>query len=253
MVKKYLEQLKKWRQSHEENYAQVLMQDPPKSTVLKAVPFPGTVVIMGRKRRGKSALAHFIAEKMHNTRHVPVILHLPTAPRDVRNSIKKLLPDWVTITTDRNQWPKNCVVIYDEASQSAHARRTQSESAVDLDNLMGISGQRRQLILFISHHSRKLDINVVTDSERILWKQPTYAHCLFERDELHDFTMKAFDFFANLKTDKKQLRTALVMDFTTFTFQQFENGLPSYWTEDLSRLFENIKGIKQQNDGVITA
>ena len=68
-----------------------------------------------------------------------------------------------------------------------------------LDDLIGVSGQRKQMLLFISHHSRKLDKNAITDADRILWKEPTYAHVLFERDELHDFTLKAFDFFQGLK------------------------------------------------------
>jgi hypothetical protein len=97
------------------------------------------------------------------------------------------------------------------------------------------------MILFISHHSRKLDKNAITDADRILWKEPTYAHVLFERDELHDFTVKAFDFFQSLKTDRERLKTALVLDFTTFRFMSFTNDIPSYWSDQLSCLFEKIK------------
>jgi hypothetical protein len=239
--KNYLLKLKVWRQSHEEHYAQIMMDPPERTTMQKALPKPSVNLIMGRKRRGKSALAHAIAEKMHESTGALAVLHLPMANKKVRMEIKRLLPSWMVITTDRSQWPNDTVVIYDEASQSAHARRSQSDDALDLDDLIGVSGQRKQMILFISHHSRKLDKNAITDADRILWKEPTYAHVLFERDELHDFTMKAFDFFQECKTDREKLRTTLLMDFTTFRFQTFTNEVPSYWNDELSCLFEKIK------------
>jgi hypothetical protein len=251
LKKDYLEKLKQWRQSHEEHYAAVLMNPPEHTTLLKALPMPSVNLIMGRKRRGKSALAHAIAEKMHETRGCLAVLHIPMANNKVRKDIQRLLPSWMIVTTDRSQWPSDTVVIYDEASQSAHARRSQSDEALNLDDLIGVSGQRKQMILFISHHSRKLDKNAITDADRILWKEPTYAHVLFERDELHDFTMKAFDFFQSLKTDKEHLRTTLLMDFTTFRFQTFTNDVPSYWNDELSCLFEKIKQTPRADSGAI--
>lgn len=247
MTKNYLEKLAQWRSSHQEHYAQILMNPPEHTTLLQALPFPGVAVIMGRKRRGKSALAHAIAEKLQQTRHCQAVLHLPMAAKNVRKELQRLLPPWMLITTERGQWPTESVVIYDEASQSAHARRSQSDEAIDLDDLIGVSGQRKQMLLFISHHSRKLDKNAITDADRILWKEPTYAHVLFERDELHDFTLKAFDFFQDLKGDKARLKTTLVMDFTTFRFLSFTNEVPSYWSEELSCLFEKIKQVPPLN------
>jgi hypothetical protein len=241
LKKNYLEKLKLWRHSHEEHYAQILMDPPEHTVMLRALPKPSVNLIMGRKRRGKSALAHAIAETMHEKTGCKAVLHLPMATRKVKKDIQRLLPPWMIITTNRSQWPNDTVVIYDEASQSAHARRSQSDEALDLDDLIGVSGQRKQMILFISHHSRKLDKNAITDADRILWKEPTYAHVLFERDELADFTMKAFDFFQGLKTDREKLRTTLLMDFTTFRFQAFTNDVPSYWNDELSCLFEKIK------------
>ena len=157
----------------------------------------------------------------------------------------------------KDEWEKNSVVIYDEAAQTAHARRTQSGDAVELDNLIGISGQRNQLLIFICHHSRKLDPNVVREVNRIIWKRPTYAYQLFERDELIDFTMKAFDYFAalrkgrtmNERTKVMLKRANLVLDFDDFKFLQFENKLPHYWCDELSNLFEDIQKVGRKSPG----
>jgi SpoVK/Ycf46/Vps4 family AAA+-type ATPase len=239
-AKSWTEKLKDWRKKHDEHYAKVVMEPPEHVTMLKAIPIPGLILIMGAKGKGKSALAHGIAERLKTTRNMDAVLHLPTAPAEIAKRIQKLLPPWIKVVTHMNQWPKRCVVIFDEAAQGAHARRTQSGDAVELDNLMSVSRQRGQLIIFISHHSRKLDLNVIRDVDRIAWKSPTYAHYIFERSELTDFVLKGIDFFKDMK-ESKALRTTLVMDFHNLIFMEFTNTLPSYWSEDLSRLFEDIK------------
>jgi hypothetical protein len=63
--------------------------------------------------------------------------------------------------------------------------------------------------------------------------------------------MKAFDFFQSLKTDREKLRTSLVMDFTTFRFQTFTNDVPSYWSDELSCLFEKIKQTPRNDSSAI--
>jgi len=131
-------------------------------------------------------------------------------------------------------------VIYDEAAQSAHARRSQSGDAVELDELLAIAGQREQLILFISHYSRKLDLNVCTSVHRIIWKRPTFAHQLWERDEMADFTSKAYDFFRAIKGPVSQKRACLILDMESFGFLQCSNKLPPWWTDRLSCIFKEI-------------
>lgn len=241
--KTYAEKLRKWRQKHEEEYAKAIMSPPEHTKLLKAIPFPGTILVMGARRKGKSALAHDIAEKLHNKRGLPAVLHLPRMPSNLQKQIQSLLPPWMELVTSTERWPKHSIVIYDEASQGAHARRTQSGEAVELDNLIGISGQRQQLIIFISHHSRKLDLNVVRDVDLIAWKIPTYSHWMFERNEFSDFVLKAIDFFRGIRSEPKALKTTLVMDFHNLRFQEFTNGLPSYWSDRLSHLFEDIRCI----------
>lgn len=264
MVRKketYIDRIRKWRQGKEEDYARAIMEKPEPTTLLKSMPFPGVILIMGSRRFGKTATAHEIGEQEHKRRGVPVMLQLPpTAPVQVRGQIQKLVPPWVKVTSRREEWERGSVVIYDEAAQTAHARRTQSSDAVELDNLIGVSGQREQLLIFICHHSRKLDPNVVREVNRIIWKRPTYAYQLFERDELMDYTMKAYDYFTKLRKGKalNQLskreiislkRANLVLDLDDFRFQTFENKLPSYWTDELSSLFENIKRVGHQAPG----
>lgn len=237
------EELKKWRRDNQEHYAKTILSAPQKISLYKSLPFPGVVLIMGDRRMGKTGLAHEAANQFHNRRNLPAVIHMPNVPENIRRKIQKLLPSWMKIVTRRSEWPKDCIVVYDEAAQSAHARRTQTGAAVELDDLIGISGQRNQLILFISHHSRKLDLNVVTEVNRIIWKKPTYAHHLFEREEISDFSMRAYKFFRGIKGEIAKKKASLILDFDEFGFYQCNNSLPPWWSDELSRLFQDVQRI----------
>ena len=67
-----------------------------------------------------------------------------------------------------------------------------------MDALVALSEQKGQLIIFISHHSRKFDINDVHGSNLIIWKQPTLADTMWERDELQTYVLRAWEFFQKL-------------------------------------------------------
>jgi hypothetical protein len=239
------DKLKRYRKDKAENYAKAIITPPTKVPLYQVLRFPGVVIIMGDIRSGKTGLAHEITHQLHTKRGLPAIIHMPKVPLDIRNRIQKQVPPWMTVVDNRSKWPKDVVVIYDEAAQSAHARRGQSGDAVELDDLLAISGQRRQLILFISHHSRKLDVNVCTAVHRIIWKRPTYAHQLWERDEMSDFTAKAFDFFKGIRGEIAQKKASLVLDFDNFRFLQTTNNLPPWWNDDLSCLFQDVQ-VKQR-------
>ena len=231
------EKLKRWQKGQDEIMAKALMSPPEKTTLLRALPFPGVVIVMGTRGGGKSGLAYEIMSQLHSRRRLQGAVLLPGAlPKG-----KYCLPAWIKVVTSISELPKKAVCIVDEAAQVAHARRSQSGDAVKLDNLVSISKHRQQLIIFIAHHSRKLDINLIHDSDRLLWKQPTEAHALFERDELQLFARKALAFFDSIRGDKARLKATYVMDLHHMRFSHFNNKLPDWWSESLSMGFESFK------------
>lgn len=233
--------LKRYRQQKSDEYAGAILAIPRKVNLYSIIPYPGVVMIMGDIRTGKTGVAHEIAHLMHSKRNLPAILHLPRADEKLRKAMQHLVPSWIKVTTKRGQWKDGAVVIYDEAAQSAHARRSQSGDAIELDDLLAIAGQREQLLIFISHYSRKLDLNVCTSVHRIIWKRPTYAHQLWERDEMADFTSKAYNFFKGIKSKVAQQKACLVLDMENFAFLQCNNKLPPWWSDRLSRIFKEMQ------------
>lgn len=231
------EKLRRWQKAQDEDTAKALMSPPEKTTLLRATPFPGVVIVMGSRGSGKTGLAHEIMSQFHNRRHFGGALLLPAIPR----AKSRLLPSWVKVALSISQLPKRSVCIIDEAAQVAHARRSQSAMAVQLDNLISISRHRQQLIIFIAHHSRKLDINLIHDSDRLFWKQPTEAHALFERDELQLFTRKALEFFTGIKGERARQKLTYVMDLHHLQFLRFNNSLPPWWSEAISDGFQDYR------------
>ena len=228
--------LKTWQKGQNEATAKALMSPPTKKTLLAVIPETGVVIIMGARRRGKSGLAHEIMAQVHAKRKMGGALFLPAMRK------RPKLPAWVKVVSSLKDLPMKSVCVIDEAAQQAHARRSQSGQAVDLDNLISVSGQRQQLIIFISHHSRKLDLNLIHDADKILWKEPTEAHALFERDEVQLFTRKALEFFGTIKGVKARKRATYVMDLHRLQFSWFNNDLPSWWSDDISCGFRGYKG-----------
>jgi energy-coupling factor transporter ATP-binding protein EcfA2 len=255
MTKTLQDKLKNWRKQHADTYAKTLLDKPKSVTIKQFIPKMGVILIMGDLGMGKSAFAHCIAEVIHETQSRPVVLHLPAwVPGKLKNKVQSYLPKWVKVVSDKKQWPNGAVVIYDEAALSAHARRTQAKGAIELDSLLSIARQQNQLIIFISHHSRKLDPNIVQQVTQIHWKQPTFAHQLFEREEMQDFSMRAFDFFQELREGKpwrlcspsvvKRVKsTTLALDMQDFCFATLHNAPATYWSEQLSCAFKDIANL----------
>ena len=130
-----------WEARRKEKMAERLMSTPAKKSLLGAMRFPGVALIMGDHGSGKSVLAHYIMEEYHKRGKVGA-MYLPSTLVYLRKPLKRMLPKWVTICTDLDAIPHNSVCVYDEAAQGAHARRTQTNDAIDLDSMVGISRQR---------------------------------------------------------------------------------------------------------------
>jgi len=240
--KSWSDKLKDWRRSHEEDYAKALLSDPKRTTLYQAIPHPGLVLLLGAHRSGKSALGHEVINQFHTKKKLHGIIHLPAAPAVIVRRVQAQLPKWVKVTSKTSEWPENAVIFYDETAAHQHARRSQSADAVDLERLMGVCGQMNQTIIFATHHTRKLDPNVIRDIFRIIYKKPTYAHATFERDELSDFTHRAREWFAQIHGEKSKKRACLMINTgDELEFLQFNNSTAPWWTERLSKLFRELE------------
>ena len=197
-------------------------------------PFPGVVVVMGDRGSGKTALAHWVMEQWYKDPKGPDhgALYMGTV------GARAILPGWVTLPQSYRALPENSVIIIDEGQEHANARRFQSKENLEIANLVALSRQRKQLIILIAHQSRKLDIQLVMDASRIVWKMPTKGHLMFERRELQPFTARALQTLESVRGDKR--KWAYVLDFHDLEFGPMRTKLASWWCEELSSGFRHL-------------
>ena len=188
-------------------------------------PLPGVGVLMGGRGSGKTGFAMWAMEEFHKKGYGGAVFKAP-------NAMKKLLPDWVETPSKLTRLPHDSVIIIDEAQGVANARRSSSNENLDLAQCVALSRQRNQLIILISHHSKKLDMLDVMEANRIIWKQPTAGQVMFERTELKPFCQRAVRKFAERKGNPQ--KCAYVMDFESLTFGFITAKMPTFWNNGLS-------------------
>ena len=197
----------------------------------KAIRPPCVAVILGFRRKGKSALAWFLVERLHKK------LNLQACCVGLPKKHRKLLPKWVNHYDDITKLPKKSVVIVDEAGLRFAARRHNSDPNVVMQALIALSGQKEQVILFIAHVSRLLDVDTIMDSDLVIFKMPSLAHERFERREIAEFTKEAR---AQLLAKGNPKKWSYVVDFHEGGRGVLANTLPSFWTETLSHAWADL-------------
>lgn len=194
---------------------------------------PSILLIIGGRDKGKSALGHNLVERFHNERKIPVyLLILP----QLREKFKTLLPEWVNLIEDIQDAPENCLILCDEASLSYHAHKWQKKETEIMENIISISRQRKQTIIFITHITRKFSITLL-DIDILICKQPGLFHTLIERGGFKKLVEKAEAEFRKLPREEvKKCNYVFSEDFKGF----IRTGLCSYWSEELSEAFAGI-------------
>ena len=144
------------------------------------LPDSGVMGILGKRRMGKSALAYHVAELRHANLGKPAVVLGPPV------QMASKFPDWVKIITDLQEFAKypGHTAILDEGSLSMHARQALTRDHTEFDQVFSLCGQRDQLFIFNTHHSRKLDPLMVMEYELLAFKLPGKMHTRMDRREI---------------------------------------------------------------------
>lgn len=197
----------------------------------QAIRPPCVAVILGFRRKGKSGLAWWLLERLHKKRNmVACCVGLPRKHR-------RLVPKWVKHFDDITRLPSNAVVLMDEAALRFAARRFSSDPNIMMQTLVALSGQKNQIILFVAHVSRLLDVEGIMDSDLVVFKLPSVAHVKFERREIAEYTKEARE---QLLQKRDPRRWSWVVDFHEDRRGLLSNALPSFWTEKLSHAWADL-------------
>jgi len=192
---------------------------------------PSIILIIGQRRSGKSVLGYGICEKFHEEREIPI--YVVSLPKEKHH----LLPDWLIPIDDIEELPENCLAIIDEGSLKYHAYKWNKKETEVMDRIISVSGQKKQTIIFILHHTTKFAVNLLREINLLLIKKPALLQSRLERSSLRKIIEEAEKEFKKLPRDEIKKNTYVISeDFTGF----IRNKLPKFWSEDLSEAWSGI-------------
>jgi DNA-binding NarL/FixJ family response regulator len=194
---------------------------------LKLIRHPSVTVILGGRGKGKSALGYRLLEHLRWTAS-PYAVGLP-------ENARKLLPDWVGMATSLEDVPPKAIVLVDEAYMPFHARSSMAAEAKAMSQLINLSRQREQTLIFVSQESRQIDRNIASSANVIIFKDLGLLQLKFDRRELTDITTQAKQALTTVNGDKKKWAYVYAPDSDFVGL--IENSLPSFWSEKLGHIF----------------
>jgi len=209
------------------------------TNILELLGVPSVTLIIGKRGSGKSSLGHKVLELAKEKGLSPYLLGFPEEK-------SMSIPSYITLTNSLDEIPDNAAVFLDESYMYLFSRESFSNFNKAMAKFIGVSRQKNILLVFATHLTRKLDVSCIYDADNLIFRQPSYLHLKFEREEIKSYIHDAADFFSSLDADPR--RYAYIV--TEKGVVKIEVELPSYWSEDISKSFSGIsfgeKKLKQK-------
>jgi len=197
---------------------------------LNLVPHPSSVIILGKRGSGKSALGYKLLEYLRYMA-TPYVVALPSEAR-------KLLPDWIGMAASLEDVPPKAVVLVDEANIPYHARSSMAAEAKAMSQLVNLSRQREQTLVFVSQEARQLDKNIASSANVVILKDLGILQVEFDRREFNKIATEARQTFSTISGDKRKWGYVYSPDNNFMGL--VESSLPTFWSEKLSHIFANV-------------
>lgn len=188
---------------------------------------PLVAVALGKKGSGKSGLGYRLCEHLRWTAPVYVV-GLPS------NALK-YLPDWISVVPGIEDLPNGCVALVDESYIPFHARSSMTARAKAMSQMINLSRQRGQTLIFITQESGHIDRNILSGADVIIFKEPGILQSRFDRSELRTIAAEANRAFQSIVGDRKKWSYVFTQErgFVGLV----ENSLPTFWSNNLSHAF----------------
>ena len=215
---------------------------PTKPLTWNNIPRQGVLVITGQRGQGKSALGWWLAQELQKKSRKQIsALGMPIEARDnfPKRGFGKGGINWVNSIEDIAQL-KPSIVVADEASFIANSRRAMSKQNQEWLKLIAICRHKDHLLIFISQHSRQVDVQILMDADLVLMKAPTELHLRFARPEFAPEMTEAFNLFENMRDSRKKV---FVVDYHFGRKGMLSSRMPKWWTEKISKSFSSASVI----------
>lgn len=193
--------------------------------------YPSVVMLTGKRGGGKSATGYYLLQYAHEE------LGLKCYVKGLPESKAKYLPDFINlIPPHQADLPDEAAIFLDEAAIYYYARDFKNDLNKAIDTLITVSRHKKQLLIFATHFSRKIDVNIITDVDLLGFKQPGLMHTKFERRELRGLVKHVYNEFLKKPEPRQRYTYVISDDYEGFVV----NPKPEFFTEELSHAFAGI-------------
>ena len=197
---------------------------------------PNLHLISGKPGSGKTVLLFSLADRLHKKTGKPIYVAMRKDDRRIESfkDVPKHIHSWVGLDP-----PRDSIFVADDLQRLAHARRFQSDVNVFLDQLHALLRHDDVDYLYDTQTLSGIDRNNILRSEYRWYKQPYRLEAEFGRSELGE-ELEA----ASVQLGGKGVKWAFL---SSEEYRGLVSGvpLPSYWSEELSRLHRRRKPVKQ--------
>jgi len=194
-------------------------------------------LILGRRGSGKTALGHYLTERFSKEYSLlPAIVGLPS-------SKKTLLPlDYVCPPSPADT-PDDSIAVLDEGALATPARRSMSKINQLVISMLSLVRQRNQIIFFLYHFPRMVDVGILSYLDGVLIKEPSIWDVAYGQkgELLPKLTIKAAELFESMDEDRRKRATFVSAPQAKFE-GILENPLPSYWSDEISKAWAGYQG-----------
>ena len=97
---------------------------------------------------------------------------------------KRLRPEWIGIAPTLDAVPPKAIVLVDEVYLRYHARGSMAAESLAMSQMVNLSRQREQTLLFVRQEARRVDRNIASSTSVLVFKEPGDFQIGFERREL---------------------------------------------------------------------
>lgn len=189
-------------------------------------------IIMGKRGAGKSGLAYFLIEKLSNDHSLqPVIVNFPKA---------ELLPShYRTAELSEIEELDGSIILIDEGTTHLPAGQRKLEEIIK--GCQALVRQRNQIILLIFHASSDVGARILRGMDTIMVKLPSNRQIQWgSKDEYCRQLLQ--DARKRIKAHPEPKKWCFVDCEEPEYRGLLPNGLPSFWSEELSEAWANTSG-----------
>lgn len=190
------------------------------------------IYICGGRGQGKSVLAYWIAEQIHNrAKWIPIYC--------VGVDINKVFPNWIRYADNITDVPNGSFIILDEASIRYNAREYQKDANIVLGKMLAIARHKDLSVVFITQHVALMDINITRLRDMIIWKKSnSYSY-----SEKGSKNTREDRFFSKVRMNMSpRNKNETLFEYPAEKrFIHFLHDVPTFWTEEMSTSFKDYK------------